>query len=382
VKTAFAVTAPGVEALTASELRALGLTVEHTEPGGVTFQADASGLYVANLHLRTATRVLVRVAEFVARDFRTLEKHAARIPWDAFTPPGGVVGFRVTSKKSKLYHQRAVAERLSEAARRAGRAALADVADQPSSPDEAGSEAQRLVVRIFRDRCTVSVDASGDNLHRRGYRLATAKAPLRENLAAAVLMATGWDGSQPLVDPMCGSGTLLIEGALLARRIPPGLGRDFAFKRWPGFDERTWLGVVQQARDPIIERAPVPIAGSDRDQGAVDAAARNAERAGVAGDLQLAVRALSEAAPPDGAGPGWLVTNPPYGRRIGNRDALRNLYAALGNVARKRFAGWTLAVVAADPALVGQIGLPLQPALTTRHGGVPIQVWSGAVPGP
>jgi putative N6-adenine-specific DNA methylase len=255
MKTAFAVTAPGVEAFTASELGALGLSVDRTEPGGVTFQADARGLYAANLHLRTASRVLVRVAEFLARDFRAVEKRAAAIPWDTFTSPGGVVTFRVTTKKSRLYHQGAVAERLSDAARRAGRAVAEDVADEPLVPGDAGSDAQRLVVRIFRDRCTVSVDASGESLHRRGYRLATAKAPLRENLAAAVLMATGWDGSQPLVDPMCGSGTLLIEGALLARRIPPGLGRAFAFQRWPGFEAETLQGVVHQARDEILERS-------------------------------------------------------------------------------------------------------------------------------
>ena len=159
-------------------------------------------------------------------------------------------------------------------------------------------------MRLFRDECTVSADASGELLHRRGYRLATAKAPLRETLAAAMLVGTGWDGSAPLIDPMCGSGTIPIEAALLARRMPPGMTRRFAFMRWPGHDRAAWERLVEQARERALPRAPAPILGSDRDAGAVAASVANAERAGVAGDVEWRRAAISAIDAAAGAGLG------------------------------------------------------------------------------
>jgi Predicted N6-adenine-specific DNA methylase len=170
------------------------------------------------------------------------------------------VEFRVTSRKSRLYHQDAVAQRMMGA-----------VAARLSGIPAGGDSPQEFIVRLFRDECTVSADASGDLLHRRGYRLASGKAPLRETLAAAMLAAAGWDRVAPLLDPMCGSGTIPIEAALLARRVPPGLGRGFAFERWPGFDADAWEAVRATARGRILPQAPSPIQGSDRDAGAVAA---------------------------------------------------------------------------------------------------------------
>lgn len=396
----------GLEELTVAELWDLGLAPGETGRGGVAFSTDLRGLARANLHLRTASRILVRLLEFTARDFPALEKQARRIPWDRFTRAGDTVRFRVTCKKSRLYHQRAVAQRFGDAAREAGRdvvggagrtrPSVADAAsgaevhagvDQdpvglpPESPTTGPGEApQTLVVRLFRDRCTVSVDASGEHLHRRGYRLATAKAPMRENLAAAALLAVDWDPAFPLVDPMCGSGTLLIEAAMLARRIPPGLRRSFAFQSWPGIDTEVVARCVEQGVAGVRDRAPAAIVGADRDAGALAACRENAARAGVEADLELFHRPLSASEPPAAADRGWLVTNPPYGHRVGTQQRLRDLYAALGNVARRRFPGWSLAVVCPDPVLVGQIGVALEPALTVRHGGLPVRVWTGPVP--
>ena len=245
---------------------------------------------------------------------------------------------------------------------------------------EAGPD-QTLVVRLFRDRCTVSVDASGEHLHRRGYRQVTAKAPLRENLAAAILQAVGWDPTVPLVDPMCGSGTLLIEAAMLARHIPPGLHRSFAFQSWPEIDESVMSKCRAQATGGILARAPASIVGGDRDAGAVQAARDNAGRAGVEADVTVFRRALSATESLVGTDRGWMVTNPPYGKRVGARRRLRDLYAALGNVARGAFPGWNLAVVCPDPGLVGQTGVSMEPCLSLRHGGVPVRVWKGRVPG-
>lgn len=378
----FAITAPGLEPLCAAEMEALGIPGE-VEPGGVAWTGGPRDLYAANLALRTASRVVLRVAEFRARTFFELERHARQIPWELYVPAGGAVRLRVTARKSKLYHQRAIAERVVDAITRRVSTARTVTAGGDSDGEEEGTGEQIFVVRFLHDRCTVSADTSGALLHLRGYRQAVAKAPLRETLAAAMLLGSGWNGSAPLLDPMCGSGTIAIEAALLARRIAPGLAgsdrepRAFAFEAWPGFEAAVWQEVVERARGAILPEAPAPIHASDRDSGAVEATLANAERAGVGGDLRVAALPLSaaEAAP----GPGWIVTNPPYGVRVGESAPLRNLYAALGRLARERVPGGTLAILAADRQLEAQVGIPLTEALRTRNGGIPVRLAVGAV---
>ena len=244
--------------------------------------------------------------------------------------------------------------------------------------DESETENQLILVRFFHDRCTISVDSSGPLLHLRGYRQATAKAPMRETLAAATLIASGWRGNAPLLDPMCGSGTIPIEGAMIARRIPPGLGRRFAFDRWPDFDPTMWQSVVDAARSAMLPSSPVRIIGSDRDAGAVQAATENAIRASVADDVELSVRPLSAIDPPSEMG--WLVSNAPYGVRVGDRDRLRNLYAQLGNIIRSKCPGWHIALVTADAMLERQLRLPLTPVLRTSNGGIKVRVIAGESP--
>jgi putative N6-adenine-specific DNA methylase len=364
----FAVAAPGLEGLVAAELGGLSgisagiVEAGEAEPGGVSFRADLAGLYAANLHLRVATRVLVRIGTFHASAFHELERHAGRLPWRMFAASGQPMAFRVTSRKSRLYHQDAIAQRLLAAA---GGVAPGETAGQ------------EFVVRLFRDECTVSADASGELLHRRGYRLAAAKAPLRETLAAAILAGSGWSGIAPLVDPMCGSGTIPIEAALLARRIPPGIARRFAFMQWPGFDVDRWENLLRGARARMLPRAPVPIIGSDRDAGAIAASAANADRAGVAGDIEWRRAAISAIAPPPG--PGWIVTNPPYGVRVGERRRLRDLFAQLGNVARRCCAGWEVAFLASHPELERQTALELAVRFTTENGGIRVRLVQGRV---
>ena len=307
----FAITPPGVEQLTAAELAGLGIAPEGTEPGGVAFTATTRQLYAANLGLRTAGRVVVRLAEFPARAFYELERKAGRVPWGAVLAPGGAARFRVSSRKSRLYHLDGIAQR------------LAAVAGGPAG-GTADDEAQLFLVRVLRDVVTISADSSGPLLHRRGYRLATAKAPLRETLAAAILLGAGDREDWAFADPFCGAGTLPIEAALLRRRIAPGLLRSFAFERWPGFDVEAWRALREGARRRILPRAGAPILGSDRDAGAIAAAVANAGRAGVAEDIVFEQRPFSGARPP--AATGLLASNPPYGVRVGDRRALRDLY--------------------------------------------------------
>jgi putative N6-adenine-specific DNA methylase len=370
----FAVTAPGLEPLAAAELAELGVRGE-VEAGGVAWRGDAESLYRANLGLRTASRVLVRIAEFRARTFFELERHARRVPWGRYVAAGRAVRVSATCHKSKLYHEGAVAERMLAAAEREVGAVAASAG---GAEDEEGRDEQLFLVRFLHDRAVVSADASGALLHLRGYRQAVAKAPLRETLAAALLRASGWDASAPLVDPMCGAGTIPIEAALMARRIAPGLaGRDreprrYAFLEWPDFDEAAWARVVERAREEILPAPASVILGSDRDAGAVEAARSNAERAGVEEDVDFEVAPLSALRPPPG--PGWLVTNPPYGVRVGESAPLRDLYAALGRLARRDLPGWTLALLSADRRLEAQVGVEWKEALRTRNGGIPVRV--------
>lgn len=377
----FAVTAPGLESLAAAELRAVGAKQVRAEEGGVGFTGGRETLYAANLWLRTANRVLVRVAEFHASEFHELERRARRVPWERHVAPGRPVRFRVTCRKSKLYHSDAVAQRFAGAvAATLGDGALARPAPASGAADQddEGDDAQLFVVRIAHDECTVSADSSGALLHQRGYRQAVARAPLRETLAAAMLMAAGWPPATPLVDPMCGSGTIGIEAALLARRLAPGRQRGFAFLRWPDADASAWAELLARAEEGVLSAAGAPILCSDRDAGAIAATRANAERAGVSADIDARQGAISTV--PAQGGPGWLITNPPYGVRLGERAALRDLYAQLGHVARAALPGWTIALLSADRALASHLRLPLEPRMATSNGGIPVELLVGRVP--
>ena len=408
----FAVAAPGVAPYTALELQRLGLlpaarVQAQTEAGGVAFAGDLRALYRANLHLRTANRVLVRLGEFRAVGFSELRKLAARLPWEHYLLPGQPLALRVTCHKSRLYHSDAVAERVAAAVGdRLGQPPLlqkfdeeTDEAPAAGDPLPPGDPPQLVIVRLLHDQCTISLDASGALLHRRGYRLATAKAPLRETLAAAMLLASGWPAAAesgpgslpPLLDPFCGSGTIAIEAALLAQGIAPGLAagapRGYAFLRWPRFDAGLWQAVVAEAaahRQRQLATPPAPlIAAADRDAGAVAAAQANAARAGVAEHIQFVCRPVSALQPParvaGSAAPGWVVTNPPYGLRISSGQDVRNLYAQFGKVLRAVCPGWHVAILCSDRRLLGQLGLRLDTGLALVNGGIAVTLGRGVV---
>jgi len=367
----FAVTAPGLETFTAQELG--GLQLESVVvPGGVLFKGDLTGLYRANLHLRTASRILARLGNFFhATTFPELQQRLARLPWERFLTPGKPVSIRVTCHKSKLYHSGAVARTVSAALeQRLGAASPLLKADEDSDPPP-----QLVVVRLAEDKCTVSVDSSGALLHKRGYRQAVAKAPLRETLAAALLMASGWDLASPLLDPFCGSGTIPIEAALLALGIPPGIKRRFAFMDWPAYDETLWQSLLAEAPSRPPEH-PI-LQASDRDAGAIRMAQANAERAGVADVIEFKCQAFSSILPPPQ--PGWVVTNPPYGLRISEGRDLRNLYAQFGNVLREKCPGWNLSVLCSDPSLLRQVHTRLDTSLALVNGGVRVRLGRGKV---
>ncbi|MCC6316679.1 MAG: class I SAM-dependent RNA methyltransferase [Gemmatimonadaceae bacterium] len=369
---AFAVAAPGLAALVGEELRDLGADVTQVDDAGVSFAADHAALYRANIGSRIASRIVVRAASFRAAHFSELEKRARAVDWERWIAPGRPVMVRASSRKSRLFHTGGIAERACEAiAHSVGEVRRDEAVDD----DDDVGDAQLVIVRLERDQCTISIDSSGALLHRRGYRQAVAKAPLRETLAAAILRAAGYTGGAPLVDPCCGSGTIPIEAAMIARHMAPGLQRTFAFERWPSFASKAWGTVQERARDAVRATGLPTIVGTDRDAGAIEAARANAARAGVADDIVFDRRPLSRSEPPSGAA-GLLVSNPPYGARIGDPEALRSLYAAFGAHARGLFAGWRVALLATDPRLVGQARLGLRPVLRTVNGGIRVSLFA------
>jgi putative N6-adenine-specific DNA methylase len=374
--------APGLEPFTSEELQALSLlkpeaATAGVQGGGVAFEGDLHALYRANLWLRTASRVLARLGDFEAVGFSELRRRAARLEWERFLKPGAPVSLRVACHKSRLYHSDAVAERVG--------AAIGDRLGQAppqvkSHDDDEGQPPQLVLVRLAHDHCTISLDSSGELLHRRGYRLATAKAPLRETLAAGMLLACGWEKDAPLIDPFCGSGTIPIEAALLAGGIAPGLRRRFAFMDWPGFDAKLWEAMLARANKALkrLHATGRPIIfASDRDAGAIEMACANAERAGAGDWIEFACQALSAIQPPQQ--PGWIIANPPYGLRVSAGQDLRNLYAQLGNVLRKKCPGWQVGILCNDLALLGQTGLKLDTSLSLVNGGIAVKLARGVI---
>lgn len=351
---------PGFEAITRMEIEALGIAVDHVEPGLIECRGDVADIQRLNIWLRTAARVLMRIGSFNAAAFSELHKKSARLSWSAYVQPKQPVMIRVTTHGSKLYHKKGIAERVA-----AGIAeALGDAVSVIGGvDDDAGHDAQLILVRLVRNLCHISIDTSGAHLHRRGYKLEVGKAPLRETLAAALLLASGWNRTSPLVDPFCGAGTLPIEAALLAAGIPPGGQRAFAFEQWP-----SWKPVPR----PSIKAAPAKtiIMGFDRDAGAIAAARANAERAGVTGLVSFAQRSISDFAPPPT--PGWIVTNPPYGTRIKGGPDLRNLYARMDSVWRERAVLWHIFMVSSSPRWLGQMKLRHETMARFNHGGLPV----------
>lgn len=358
----FAQCAPGLERLLGDELRELGVRLGRRERGGVEFRATTRQLYAANLWLRTASRVLLRVGrELPAGSFAALERTARSLDWSEWLAPGTAPEFRVTTHRSVLTHTDAVAGRLTET-----------VADQLGTPTGDDAPRQLFVVRLFKDRLTLSLDASGEPLHRRGWRRQGGKAPLRETLAAAMVLGSGWDRRSPLVDPFCGAGTIPIEAALLATDRAPGRDRDFAFARWPAFAPGTWASVTGEAAErEAAAPDPPPILGTDRDDGVVAAARANAGRAGVGEQIGLERRTITEL---EAAAPvGWVVTDPPHGHRLGGGD-LRDLYARFGQAVGRLGEGWTVALLGGDRVLTGHTGLELEVVLETRTGGRPVEL--------
>ena len=356
----YAITLPGLEAVLADEARAAGFTLGHVTPGGVEIAGGWPDLWRANLELRCATRVLWRMGSFMAFHLAQLDKRSRKFDWGAVLDPAVPVRVEVaTSRKSKIYHAGAATTRVAGGLEACGYTVASDA---PVT----------LKVRIDDNRVTVSVDTSGEPLHKRGTKPAVGKAPLRETIAAAFLRQCGFDGTQTVLDPMCGSGTFVLEAAEMSAGLQAGRNRSFAFEQFRGFDADAVAALRTTARRATPS---VMHCGSDRDQGVIHMAQQNAERAGVVDlttfDTADATRIVAPSAPA-----GLVMVNPPYGARIGNKKALYPVYARLGEVLRAQFSGWRVGLVTSEPSLAKTTGLPFLPdGPPIAHGGLRVRLY-------
>lgn len=355
----FLVATPGLEAPLAAEAQDLGWQPD-IQPGGVTIRGGWADVWRANLMLRGATRVLARLGSFRALHLAQLDKRARKFPWAEVLRPDLPVKVEASCRASRIYHAGAAAQRIERAIR-----------EELGAP--VAADAGIVVkVRIEDDLVTISLDTTGESLHKRGHKQAVAKAPMRETMAAMFLREMGFDGSQPVLDPMCGSGTFVIEAAEIAAGLAPGRARGFAFEHLAGFDAAAWQKIRRSAAP---QSPPVQFLGSDRDAGAVRMSAANAERAGVAAFTRFECLPLGDLRRPEGA-PGLVIVNPPYGARVGNKGPLYGLHAAMGEVFRSRFQGWRVGIVTSEAGLAKATELPFAlPGPIVAHGGLKVRLW-------
>ena len=351
----FATCARGLEKILAEELRQL--RADDVEPGrgGVRFHGDLALLYRANLWLRTAVRVLMPILEAPVQSTDDLYIAVQSLDWSRYMTPEHTLAVDCNVRDSAITHSMYAALRVKDAI---CDQFVAKCGRRPSVDTE--TPMVGLNLHIYQDEAVLSLESSGESLHKRGYRTVLAKAPLNEALAAGLIQLTGWRGDVPLIDPMCGSGTLCIEAAWLALKRPPGLTRRrFGFMGWMNHNVGLWTTVRDEARRQVAKQLPAPILGYDVRRDAMHFSETNARAAGIGHLLQFKLRDVSKFSPPDGP-PGILICNPPYGERIGEEQELKGLYTTLGEVFRERCKGWTMWVFSGNAFLTRQIGKPAQ----------------------
>ncbi|MEQ8404520.1 MAG: class I SAM-dependent RNA methyltransferase [Oceanicaulis sp.] len=354
----FAVCPPGLEPLLAAELAERGFDGVRAGAGGAAFTGDWPEVWRACLELRGAVRVLVRLAEFRVVHLSQLDKSARRVDFSVLKP-GTPVRVEASCRRSKIYHDGAAVERVETALQAAG------LTLDPEA-------ALTVRARIDDNVCTISLDVCGEPLFKRGHKQAVAKAPMRENLAALFLRACAYDGVEPVLDPMCGSGTFVIEAAEIAAGLQAGRGRRFAFEALATFDRDGFEALKRGPGTPPAWRG----FGFDRDPGAIKAAGENAGRAGVSQIAAFEPRPAAELERREGP-PGLVIVNPPYGARIGNPASLRALYATLGRRLKASFEGWRVGLVTSDAGLAKATRLPFgPPGPVVDHGGLKIRLWT------
>jgi len=359
----FATCPRGLELLLAEELRQLKAERIHAVGGGVEFGGDFWLSYQANLESRIASRVLWQVASAPYRNEDDIYRVAYALPWTEWFDPGRAIRVDISAIKSPLTSLNFVTLRIKDAVcdkirRLSGQRPSVDTR-QPDIPIH-GHLTDRDV-RLY-------LDTTGEPLFKRGQRQATGEAPLRENLAAGILRLSGWTPGTPLLDPMCGSGTILLEAAQMALDIAPGLGRHFSFEKFKNFDAHRWRELRQQSAARQKPKLPVPIHGSDLSADVLKAARANLTAAGLEKVVNLKQANVLDISAP--AKEGIIVSNPPYGVRLGEQQALAEFYPKLGDVLKKQFSGWRVYLLSADMRLPKLIRLATSKRIPIYNGAI------------
>lgn len=372
----FATSPKGLELLLVNELTQLGATDAAEKLAGVKFSGDLALAYRACLWSRLANRILLYLTEAPAGNPEALYSAVSSIPWHEHIHPEGSFAVHFVSSQSAIQHTLYGAQKVKDA-----------IVDQFRRKTGTRPDVNRerpdvsIFVYLYRDVATIYIDLSGDSLHKRGYRLAGGAAPLKENLATAILLRAGWPAiaaaNGTLLDPMCGSGTLLIEGAMLAADMAPGLDREyFGFARWLKHQPTIWTALLADARERReagLTRLPM-IVGYDHDASAINIAFENIERAGLTGHIHVEKRELQAFSPKTKEVPGLVVVNPPYGERLGDEETLLPLYQILGDRFKEAFTGWRAAVFTGNPDLGKRMGVRAIKYYALWNGSIPCKL--------
>lgn len=372
----FAATSPGFEDICLQELfkRLPDTHRAKTIPGGVEFEGRLVDCLQANLKLHTPNRILMRICVYKATNFRQLEKKTGEIAWELYLYPDSHLKIHVATRHCRLHHSKAIAERIKKVIHRR----LSGSEPRKEIHEISGGH-QHIYVRGVDDHFSASIDSSGDLLYKRGLKEHTGIAPLRETLAAGALMLAGYDSDEPLIDPLCGTGSFSLEAALMAKRIPAGWYRDFACTRWPSFIMKRWNYTRRKAESEILQLQQPLIFASDSDS----AACQKLERCIQKHQLSDAVRVrqidffdfdpleLTDRT-------GTICVNPPYGRRLGGRRESEQFLHAMGDKLRQAYKGWKLALIAPRRKAIKSL-LFQKRSIPIRHGGLKLRLFIGKI---
>lgn len=370
-----AITTPGFEHVLASEIaQSPQVTSKKIINGGVEFSAPFEYLYNANVQLRTANRLLLRIETFTVRSYPELFNKMKRISWELYCGFSGNFSLSVTSKNSRIHHTGNIESSVSEAIIQYMQDLGVKIEYKENAPIQ-------FFIRLSDDECTVSIDTTGELLYKRGYRIQTAHAPIRETLAVSLLLESEWKKYQWIADPFCGSGTFIIEAALLAMNCAPGIHRSYAFQSWPSYNETHLRRSIQNAKELCVANPQITLRGSDISVHAIEAASGNARRAGVEQLVSFSVDDCLNLKNNFGsADQGLLISNLPYGKRVDIQDvSMDNFLHQFARHLKKHFVGAHFAFVSAYPNFERAIGFPTMKILPFSNGGIPVKAFLGVI---
>jgi putative N6-adenine-specific DNA methylase len=374
VHTFFAATSPHLEALCFNELKKLSPPLESVQitAGGVEFKGRLQDCYAANLLLRIPSRILMRIAEFKVTNFRQLEKKLSHIPWELFIHPFVKRAFTIKTRHSRLYHKAAIGESMENCIAMRMRSMLNNTLDPLQE-----NGIQQVFLRAMEDRFTVSIDTSGELLFKRGLKHHTGKAPIRETLAAAILTYAGYTAKEPLVDPMCGSGTFSLEAAMQVRHMPPGMYRKFIFMTWPAFKERQWEYIKKISAKQMENVKKTLVFASDRDLSMCSNLEDVSKQFELSDTIKVMHKDFFEWKPADiTRQKGLVVLNPPFGIRMGAKQIPPGYYDEILQKLKKDYQGWRMAILVPSKRSLNKIPESFK-IVPVYHGGLNLSLLVG-----